>query len=200
MTIKADYVILPKNGGKKHEYNNNATKQNKRYCLYRDFRRTDCHLLVDFHSHNRPLHFADDGCFTAVGLLGGKRGSLAVLVYILLGLVGLPVFAGFSGGVGVLFGTTGGYIIGFLASALLMWGIETVCGRGKIVLAVSMVLGLVVCYAIGTLWFMVVYAKTSGAVGLGTVLGWCVIPFIIPDLIKIGIALLLTERFRKVIA
>ena len=102
--------------------------------------------------------------------------------------------------VGLLFGTTGGYIIGFLASALLMWGIETVCGRGKIVLAVSMVFGLVVCYAIGTLWFMVVYAKTSGAVGLGTVLGWCVIPFIIPDLIKIGIALLLTERFRKVIA
>ena len=123
-----------------------------------------------------------------------------VLVYILLGLVGLPVFAGFSGGVGVLFGTTGGYIIGFLASALLMWGIETVCGRGKIVLAISMVLGLVVCYAIGTFWFMAVYAKTSGAVGLGTVLGWCVIPFIIPDLIKIGIALLLTERFRKVIA
>ena len=135
-----------------------------------------------------PFTLQTMGVFTAVGLLGGKRGSLAVLVYILLG------------GVGVLFGTTGGYIIGFLASALLMWGIETVCGRGKIVLAVSMVLGLVVCYAIGTLWFMVVYAKTSGAVGLGTVLGWCVIPFIIPDLIKIGIALLLTERFRKVIA
>ena len=141
-----------------------------------------------------PFTLQTMGVFTAVGLLGGKRGSLAVLVYILLGLVGLPVFAGFSGGVGVLFGTTGGYIIGFLASALLMWGI------GKIVLAISMVLGLVVCYAIGTLWFMAVYAKTSGAVGLGTVLGWCVIPFIIPDLIKIGIALLLTERFRKVIA
>ena len=135
-----------------------------------------------------PFTLQTMGVFTAVGLLGGKRGSLAVLVYILLGLVGLPVFAGFSGGVGVL------------ASALLMWGIETVCGRGKIVLAISMVLGLVVCYAIGTLWFMAVYAKTSGAVGLGTVLGWCVIPFIIPDLIKIGIALLLTERFRKVIA
>ena len=82
-----------------------------------------------------PFTLQTMGVFTAVGLLGGKRGSLAVLVYILLGLVGLPVFAGFSGGVGVLFGTTGGYIIGFLASALLMWGIETVCGRGKIVLA-----------------------------------------------------------------
>ena len=75
-----------------------------------------------------PFTLQTMGVFTAVGLLGGKRGSLAVLVYILLGLVGLPVFAGFSGGVGVLFGTTGGYIIGFLASALLMWGIETVCG------------------------------------------------------------------------
>lgn len=62
-----------------------------------------------------PFTLQTMGVFTAVGLLGGKRGSLAVLVYILLGLVGLPVFAGFSGGVGVLFGTTGGYIIGFLA-------------------------------------------------------------------------------------
>lgn len=146
-----------------------------------------------------PLTLQTMGVFTAVGLLGGRRGSLAVLIYILLGLVGLPVFAGFKGGVGVIFGTTGGYIVGFLASALLMWGMESTCGRGKIALAVSMVLGLAVCYAIGTLWFMVVYARTSGAVGLGTVLGWCVIPFIIPDLIKIGIALFLTERFRKVI-
>ncbi len=54
-----------------------------------------------------PFTLQTMGVFTAVGLLGGKRGSLAVLVYILLGLVGLPVFAGFSGGVGVLFGTTG---------------------------------------------------------------------------------------------
>ena len=147
-----------------------------------------------------PFTLQTMGVFTAVGILGGKRGSLAVLIYILLGLVGLPVFAGFSGGVSVIFGTTGGYIVGFLASALLMWSMESLCGRSKIALAVSMVLGLAVCYAIGTLWFMVVYAKTSGAVGLGTVLGWCVIPFIIPDLIKIGIALFLTERFRNVIA
>lgn len=146
-----------------------------------------------------PFTLQTMGVFTAVGLLGRQARQSCSSCLHPAGLVGLPVFAGFSGGVGVLFGTTGGYIIGFLASALLMWGIETVCGRGKIVLAISMVLGLVVCYAIGTLWFMAVYAKTSGAVGLGTVLGWCVIPFIIPDLIKIGIALLLTERFRKVI-
>lgn len=146
-----------------------------------------------------PFTLQTLGVFTAVGILGGKRGTLAVFIYILLGLIGLPVFAGFSGGVGVIFGTTGGYIVGFLASALLMWGMETLCGRSKIALAVSMVLGLAVCYAIGTVWFMAVYASTSGAVGLGTVLGWCVIPFIIPDLIKIAVALFLTDRFRRVI-
>ena len=147
-----------------------------------------------------PFTLQTMGVFAAVGLLGGRRGSLAVLVYILLGLVGLPVFAGFSGGVGVLLGATGGYIIGFLASALLMWGMEALFGKGRPVLAISMVLGLAVCYAIGTLWFMVVYTKTSGAVGLGTVLGWCVLPFILPDLIKIAVALFLTDRFRRVVA
>lgn len=144
-----------------------------------------------------PFTLQTLGVFTAVGLLGGKRGSLAVLVYILLGLVGLPVFSGFSGGAGVLFGTTGGYIIGFLAAALLMWGIEILCGRSQISLAVSMLSGLLLCYAVGTLWFLFVYTKTSGAVSLRTVLGWCVLPFLLPDLIKIGVALLLTTRLRQ---
>ena len=120
-----------------------------------------------------------------------------VLIYILLGAVGIPVFAGFSGGIGVLLGNTGGYIIGFLFSALLMWLIEKLFGRKTWVLGISMVLGLIVCYAIGTVWFMVVYAQNSGAVGLATVLGWCVIPFIIPDLVKIALALTLSKRLSK---
>lgn len=146
-----------------------------------------------------PFTLQTLGIFTAVGILGGKRGSLSVLVYILLGAVGVPVFAGFSGGFGVILGTTGGYIIGFLFSALIMWGIEKLFGKKPIILAISMLIGLLVCYAIGTVWFMIVYTKTTGAVGLGTVLGWCVVPFIIPDLVKIAIALVLTGRLRKVI-
>ena len=94
-------------------------------------------------------------------------------------------------------GNTGGYIIGFLFSALLMWLIEKLFGRKTWVLGISMVLGLIVCYAIGTVWFMVVYAQNSGAVGLATVLGWCVIPFIIPDLVKIALALTLSKRLSK---
>ena len=156
------------------------------------------HILI--HDAFNPSNHVEIGILPSGAPLVVDRPAVDTDLLIAEGFIEPHFFAGFSGGVGVLFGTTGGYIIGFLASALLMWGIETVCGRGKIVLAVSMVLGLVVCYAIGTFWFMAVYAKTSGAVGLGTVLGGCVIPFIIPDLIKIGIALLLTERFRKVIA
>lgn len=146
-----------------------------------------------------PFTLQTLGVFAAVGLLGGRRGTLAVLTYILLGAIGLPVFSGFTGGIGILFGTTGGYIVGFLFTALLMWAVEKAAGSSTVVLAASMVAGLVVCYAVGTAWFMVVYARTSGAVGLGTVLGWCVFPFIIPDLIKIALALLLTNRLKKVI-
>ena len=141
-----------------------------------------------------PFTLQTFGIFLTVGLLGGKRGSMAVLVYILLGAAGIPVFSGFTGGIGRLLGSTGGYMVGFLASALVMWALEKVRGRKPWALAIQMVLGLIVCYAIGTVWFMVVYSGTSGAVGLMTVLGWCVIPFIIPDLIKIAMALVLTKR------
>ena len=133
------------------------------------------------------------GVFLAVGMLGGKRGTLAVLIYLLLGAVGMPVFAGFNGGLGYMLGSTGGYIVGFLLSALTMWGFEAALGRKTWVLAVSMVLGLAVCYAFGTAWFMVVYAKNTGAIGLMTALGWCVIPYIVPDLVKIALALLLQK-------
>lgn len=144
-----------------------------------------------------PFTLQTLGVFLAVGLLGGRRGTLAVLVYLLLGLVGLPVFAGFHGGPGALMTPSGGYLIGFLFSALLIWAIERAFGRGLPVLGVSMVLGLLVCYAFGSVWFMWVYARTTGAVTLAAVLEWCVVPFIVPDLVKIGLALTLTAQLRR---
>lgn len=144
-----------------------------------------------------PFTLQTFGVFTALGILGGKRGTFAVLTYILLGTLGVPVFAGFTGGIGILLGSTGGYIVGFLVTALLMWAGENLFGGGRLTLAISMVLGLLACYAVGTVWFMSVYTRTTGPVGLTAVLGWCVIPFIIPDLIKIALALLLTERLKR---
>ena len=146
-----------------------------------------------------PFTLQTFGVFMAVEVLGGKRGTIAVLVYLLLGAVGLPVFAGFTGGVGILLGSTGGYIVGFLFAALLMWLLESVLPQSPAVSILAMVAGLLVCYAMGTVWFMVVFTRNNGAVELMTVLGWCVFPFIIPDLIKIALAWLLSRRVRAYI-
>ena len=144
-----------------------------------------------------PFTLQTFGVFMAVEVLGGKRGTLSVLVYLLLGAVGLPVFAGFTGGMGIITGSTGGYIVGFLLGAMIMWLLETVLPNGTAASILSMLAGLLVCYALGTLWFMWVFTKNSGPVSLMTVLGWCVIPFIIPDLIKIALAWLLSRRLRR---
>ena len=146
-----------------------------------------------------PFTLQTFGVFMAVEVLGGKRGTIAVLVYLLLGAVGLPVFAGFTGGVGILLGSTGGYIVGFLFAALLMWLLESVLPQSPAVSILAMVAGLLVCYAMGTVWFMVVFTRNNGAVELMTVLGWCVFPFIIPDLIKIALAWLISRRVRAYI-
>ena len=146
-----------------------------------------------------PVTLQTFGVFVAVGVLGGRRGSLAVMIYLLLGIIGIPVFAGFTGGIGMILGNTGGYIVGFLFSALVMWGMEKIVGKKTWGLALSMVMGLLVCYAFGTLWFMVFYIRDAGDIGLWTVLGWCVFPFLIPDIIKIVLALLVCRRFVGII-
>ena len=144
-----------------------------------------------------PFTLQTFGVFIAVGVLGGKRGSLAVLVFIILGAIGVPVFSGMTGGVGILLGSTGGYIIGFLFSALVMWAMEKLPVKNAFTQILSMILGLVVCYAFGTVWFMVVYSRANGPVGLAAVLGWCVIPFIITDLVKIAVAFGLSKKLKK---
>lgn len=147
-----------------------------------------------------PFTLQTFAVFLSVAVLGGKRGTLSVVVYVLLGAVGVPVFSGFTGGIGVILRNTGGYIIGFIFTALAMWLIESLFGRKLWVQAVSMVIGLMVCYAFGTAWFMLVYMRSTGAVGLMTVLGWCVFPFIIPDAVKIALALILSNTLRKPLA
>ena len=141
-----------------------------------------------------PFTLQTFGVFAALGTLGGRRGTYAVAAYLLLGLAGLPVFSGFRGGPGVLLGTTGGYILGFLASALLYWAVTARLGQRPVVMAAAMVLGLVVCYAFGTAWFLVAYARTAGSIGLWAALGMCVFPFVVPDLAKIALAMLLSRQ------
>ena len=127
-------------------------------------------------------------------LFGLRRGMWTVLCYILLGAAGVPVFSGFKGGIGALLGTTGGYIVGFLFTALIVGLAVETLGRRLPVLIGSMVVGVLVCYAFGTAWFMFVYARNTGPIGLGTALGWCVLPYLLPDAVKIALASILTGR------
>lgn len=144
-----------------------------------------------------PFTLQTFAVFCSLGILGGKRGTVAILVYLLLGALGVSVFAGFSGGIGILFGTTGGYLLGFILMGLTYWIGERLSRDSRGVRIVSMILGLLLCYAFGTAWFMLVYSRQNGAVALGTALAWCVVPFLLPDLIKLALALLLSDRLRR---
>ena len=118
-----------------------------------------------------PFTLQTFAIFAVCGLLGGKRGTVSVLVYLLLGAVGAPVFAGFRGGFAALIGTTGGYLVGFILLALI------------ITLAQAR-------------WFLIVYTRT-GAITLGVVLAKCVLPFLLPDAIKLALATLLRARLYR---
>ena len=144
-----------------------------------------------------PFTLQTMAVFLVLALFGGKNGFFAVLTYILLGAVGVPVFAGFKGGLGALLGNTGGYILGFLLLAAIYWLMTKLMNDKIYIRAAAMVLGLLVCYAFGTAWFMVLYTKANGAVSLMSVLGWCVFPFLLPDAVKLAVALVLGTKLCK---
>ena len=146
-----------------------------------------------------PFTMQTFAIFFILSILDGKRGTAAILVYVLLGAVGIPVFAHFTSGIGILLGSTGGYILGFLFIGLIYWLMVHLLGKKLWVEILAMVIGLAVCYAFGTAWFLLVYTRANGAVGLSMVLGWCVIPFILPDLLKLGLALTLSRRLTPVL-
>ena len=139
-----------------------------------------------------PISLATLGVMLSGLLLGWRFGALAVGAYILLGAVGVPVFAGFQGGAGRLLGPTGGYIVGYLFCAMLA-GLNTprlqerFFGRCAL-----LVLGTAFCYGLGTVWFMYSSGRT-----LVESLSLCAIPFLPGDAAKIALAAFLTPRLRK---
>ena len=136
----------------------------------------------------------------AVALLGalfGVRRSLAVIaVYILMGLIGIPVFSGFRAGAAALLGATGGYIFGFFFLALVPALFKLLPVKNKWrragMLYGAMALGMAVCYLFGTVWFVLVYECS-----VGYALTLCVLPYLVPDFIKFIVATLLAVRLEK---
>ena len=132
-------------------------------------------------------------------LLGLRLGLWAVGAYILLAAVGVPVLSGFRGGVAALLGVTGGYVIGFLFTALIVGLVTERTGRRFWPAALGMAAGILVCYAFGTAWFILVYTRTKGAIGVLAALNLCVFPYLIPDAVKLALAAFLAGRLYPLI-
>ena len=127
--------------------------------------------------------------------MGGKRGSVSCLVYLLLGAVGVPVFSGFRGGFGVLVGPSGGYLFGFLALCLVYWAF-TAGHSDKNCRKLGMIFGLLACYLFGSFWYCAVYAKVETS-QLALSMGQIVLPYIVPDVIKMVCADAVVRRLNK---
>lgn len=136
-----------------------------------------------------PITLQTFGVFLTLLLLGGKYGTLSIVTYILLGIVGLPVFSGFSGGVATIIGYRGGYIIGFLIVALIFWLFE----KSRVPKAMVLIMGLMCCYIFGSVWYALIYSNG----GFKEIILLCCIPYILPDVLKLIISFVIVKRIKS---
>jgi len=161
-----------------------------------------------------PINLALLAVWLCGAVLGAKRGAIAILVYILLGAVGVPVFHGFMGGLGVLAGPTGGYIAGYLPAVVIFGFLynkyinvnnsnnsnnsnndKNYHQKPVIRILLTIIIGLpalAACYMVGTVWFIV----TTGTNFLAAMM-MCVVPFIPGDILKFVLAAAIMETLRK---
>lgn len=139
-----------------------------------------------------PISMGTLAIYFVIYVLGMKRGTLSLLLYILLGLAGLPVFTNFTGGVGKLFGPTGGYFLGYLFLALISGFFIDRWSNNAIICFLGMVLGTLVCYLFGTAWL-----SYQASLTFFQALAAGVLPFIPGDLVKLILAMVLGIQVRK---
>lgn len=139
-----------------------------------------------------PISFTNLAIYLSLYILGIKKGTASYIIYMFIGFIGIPVFSNFTGGPSRLLGPTGGYIIGFLFMALIAGFFINYFFDKWYVCFIGMVLGMVVCYGIGTAWL-----EYQANMPIMTALGVGVIPFIPGDLAKIAISTLVGPQIRK---
>ena len=139
-----------------------------------------------------PISLTNFVIYFTIYIVGMKLGVVSYFIYLLIGLVGLPVFSGFSSGPVKLFGPTGGYLIGFIFMALICGIVIEKFENRYLFRFIGMVVGTVVCYAFGTAWL----AYQAG-MSFSAALAAGVIPFIPGDLVKIVLALIFGTQIRK---
>jgi biotin transport system substrate-specific component len=140
-----------------------------------------CGIVLELSQH--IIHVLRGGRPVGIGL---DHCPVDDLLCLLLGAAGMPVFSGFQGGIGCLAGVTGGYLWGFAFSGLIYWLLERF---GKLP---AMIAAQLTCYLFGSFWF---YLYAGG--GLWLIIARCVLPFLLPDAIKIALACTLTRRLAR---
>lgn len=130
--------------------------------------------------------------YLAAALLGGRLGALSQVVYLLIGIIGLPVFAGGKAGMGVLLGPTGGYLVGFIAGAYVIGAlVELRKNPGPFWLGCAMIAGTAVIYLLGVIQLILVARfSINQAITVG------VLPFLIGDSLKMAVAVFITIKLR----
>lgn len=156
-----------------------------------------------------PITLATFAVYLTAAILGSKKGTASVLVYLLLGMVGVPVFSNFTGGAAKLAGPTGGYLVGYLPCAFLVGflierefkGTKNLSSVAKnafelIRSVMAMVFGTILCYLFGTAWFMYQMSETYT---VAQALAICVVPYLAFDTVKIILASAIAVPIRKLL-
>lgn len=140
-----------------------------------------------------PITLQLFGVFVCSGLLGLRRGAASCLVWIALGALGLPVFAGFGGGLGTLLGPSGGYIVGLLLASLIV-GFASELSDAIAPMLLSMLAALLLIYVCGAAWYRFSYAEGAS---FYDILVACVLPFVAWDALKLALAVTVTKRLKR---
>lgn len=146
-----------------------------------------------------PFTLQTFAIFLAICILGGKKTTIIVFVYLLMGCIGIPVFSGFCGGIGCLVGNTGGFLIGFLFSTVAIWGIERLTEIRPWIQWLQMITCICICYLFGVLWYLHIIQIRLSLQAIIPIVSVYVVPYIIPDIVKMCVAYIVSKRLKKVI-
>ena len=130
--------------------------------------------------------------------LGGKMAFVCTTVYLFLGIVGVPVFSSFGAGIGIVLGTSGGFLVGLLPASLTYYIFTILFGNKDFFKVIGCVAGLFICYIFGAVWYIFIYLSTPTTIF--TPVLTCILPFVIPDGVKLFLAYLVYTRIRKTLS
>ncbi len=146
-----------------------------------------------------PFTLQTLGFFVLLQTLGGKKGVCSVCLYTVLGIFGIPVFSGFGAGIGVLLGPTGGFLLGFVVAGVLYCLLETLALRSMLVRFAVLSCCQLVCYLCGVCGYMLWASGTDTHIGLISAASVCVLPYLIPDALKLVLSVYVSKRLLKAV-